>query len=89
MTRRGVVYTSIAVDVAAIVLACTLACLMRFDWLAPAGPRVSARPDWSLVVVLAVTLLSFLSFGLYGREAYLVRTLHVWMIARATTVALS
>lgn len=87
MNRRKVVYASIAVDAIAVVLAGVLAFWVRFDWLAPSGPRVSIKPDWSLVVVLAVTLLSFLSFGLYGREAYLLRTLHVWMIVRATTVA--
>ncbi|HMK91785.1 MAG TPA: sugar transferase, partial [Thermoleophilia bacterium] len=87
MTRRGLVLISLTVDTFAILVAYGLAFVARFDWLVIGGSRQALAPDWSLAVVVAATLLSFLTFGLYRREAYLLRTLHVWTIAKATFVA--
>ena len=87
VTRRGLFCVSLAGDAVAVFFAYGLAFTARFDWLVVGGPRTPLAPDWSLLVALGATLLSFLAFGLYKREAYLLRTLHVWTVAKATFAA--
>jgi len=83
--RRRLMLVTLAADVAVVVAAYVVAFVARFDgvW----GEAAPVRPDWSLVVVLAATLLSFYGFGLYKREAYVSRPLHVFALAEGTFAA--
>lgn len=76
------------VDGLALVVANAFATLLRTEGYALLG--LSPMPfklDWSLALLAAAVAVAFYWNGLYEREAFVARPLHLWTLARASLVA--
>jgi exopolysaccharide biosynthesis polyprenyl glycosylphosphotransferase len=79
---------TISADVVSVAVATAAAVAVR-GAIAPLfrlGPAPIAA-DWSLLIPLAAVLVAFYASGLYEREAYVSRPLHVLFILRASAMA--
>ena len=79
---------SFAVDLVALIGAYLAAEAMRALTLSTVGlADAEFAPDWSVFVFTVLTLSVFYASGLYEPEAYVSRPLHVWTLAKATSIA--
>lgn len=85
--RRSIALTALAGDLLAVVVAYLAALFVRFDVLASTPSLHLVRPDWTLAVVVVATLGAYNIWGLYKREVFALRTLHVFTLTKATVAA--
>jgi len=85
--RRLVLLVSLASDLAASAASYLLALAA---WGLVRGQDVSftMQPDWSLPLLAAVLVLTFVAVGAYKVEAYVSRPLHLWTLIKGTAIAL-
>ena len=85
--RRSIALAALAGDLLVVLAAYLGALFVRFDVLASRPSLDLVRPDWSLAVVALATVGAFHIWGLYKREAFALRTLHVFTLTKATLAA--
>jgi exopolysaccharide biosynthesis polyprenyl glycosylphosphotransferase len=86
--RAQLRFASVIADLTAVAAAHVLAVWLRniAHLVVPIRP-LSVSVDWALAVLMMATVGASYAAGLYEREAYVSRPLHVWAIARAALVA--
>jgi exopolysaccharide biosynthesis polyprenyl glycosylphosphotransferase len=75
-------------DVGALLGAYSLATVARADWVVRGNlARWVPFLNWSLLVMVVIALATFACFGLYRREVFVSRPLHVVVLAKACVIA--
>jgi exopolysaccharide biosynthesis polyprenyl glycosylphosphotransferase len=86
--RTGLRHAGIVTDLLAVALA-TLCSLYAREAITPLLGLLegSVSPQWPAVVPFAAVLAAFFASGLYERDAFVSRPLHLWSIIRASAIA--
>lgn len=86
--RMRLSFIGAAADVASLAVANVLAVWLRSQAQRLLEiDRLGFKLDWSLGVIAAAVFATFYLHGLYEREVYVSRPLHLWTLARAAVVA--
>lgn len=88
LRREQLRWGSVVADVVAVVSAYMATVAVRAFATPTIGqPAVSWSPDWTIVVLVAAAVSVFYASGLYEREAYVSRPLHLWVLLKASLIA--
>ena len=85
--RSLVLVVSMASDLAAAAVSYLLA-LAAWGLVHGESVDFSLQPDWSLPLLVAALLVTFIAVGAYKIEAYVSRPLHLWTLLKGTSIAL-